>query len=207
MNGVVSASMRQKGVSYKLNFGASLADIKSIAAAYEPDSKLATWLWHEDVREHKILATLLYPREAFTEELADAWAGDIHHQEIAEQYCANLVQHLAFAGNLAKRWVENEREYVKVAGFILYARLYTRGDEDLDVETMLNTAKETMDNGISRAQRAALLALKRYGRRGNTQAQAVLRHLQEYQHAESKEKQEFYDDLRFEFQYYNQELF
>ena len=35
MNGVVSQSMREKGLNYKLNFGVELPRIKSIAAAYE----------------------------------------------------------------------------------------------------------------------------------------------------------------------------
>lgn len=203
MNGVVSASMRQKGVHYKLNFGASLPDIREIAAAYEPDAELATRLWNEDVRELKILATLLYPREAFTQESADGWVREIRHLEIAEQYCANLAQHLPFAGSLAERWVKDEREYVQVSGFILYTRLYSGEGESPDAATLLDEAKKTLNKGVSRAQRVALSALKRYGRRGNTEAQAVLSHFQDYQLAESREKQEFYRDLKFEFEYYN----
>ena len=40
MNGVVSQSMREKGLNYKLNFGVELPRIKSIAAAYEKN-------WHK----------------------------------------------------------------------------------------------------------------------------------------------------------------
>jgi len=82
MNGIVSASMRQKGVHYKLNFGVSIPEIRNIAQSYEPNEELAKWLWNEDVREHKILATLLYPLEAFKEEMAATWVGDICYQEI-----------------------------------------------------------------------------------------------------------------------------
>ena len=35
MNGVVSQSMREKGLVYKLNFGVELPRIKGIAAGYE----------------------------------------------------------------------------------------------------------------------------------------------------------------------------
>ena len=35
MNGVVSPSMREKVLNYKLNFGVELTRIKSIASAYE----------------------------------------------------------------------------------------------------------------------------------------------------------------------------
>ena len=56
MNGVVSQSMREKGLNYKLNFGVELPRIKSIAAAYEKNHELAQTLWKEDIRECKILA-------------------------------------------------------------------------------------------------------------------------------------------------------
>ena len=56
MNGVVSQSMREKGLDYKLNFGVELPRIKSIAAAYEKSHDLAQALWKENIRECKILA-------------------------------------------------------------------------------------------------------------------------------------------------------
>ena len=55
MNGVVSQSMREKGLVYKLNFGVELPRIKGIAAGYEKDHSLAQALWKEDIRECKKL--------------------------------------------------------------------------------------------------------------------------------------------------------
>lgn len=203
MNGIVSASMRQKGVHYKLNFGVSIPEIRNIAQSYEPNEELAKWLWNEDVREHKILATLLYPREAFKEEMAETWVGDICYQEIAEQYCVNLLQYLPFSNKLAERWIGDEREFVKVCGFLLSARIYAKGGAILSSDNLLAEAKKVMDQGISSPQRAALLALKRYGRQSIKEAQEVLGYINEYQTAGSEEKLEFFNDLKFEFEYYN----
>ena len=47
MNGMVSQSMREKGMEYKLNFGIEYPRIKEIAAGYEPDHELAQALWKE----------------------------------------------------------------------------------------------------------------------------------------------------------------
>jgi len=66
MNGVVSESMREKGIGYRLNFGVSLPQIKEIASKLEKDSNLAIALWKEDVREYKMLAALLYPADEFS---------------------------------------------------------------------------------------------------------------------------------------------
>lgn len=58
MNGAVSASMRQKGLLYKLNFGVELPRLNQIAQGYAPNHALAAALWKEDIRECKILAAL-----------------------------------------------------------------------------------------------------------------------------------------------------
>ena len=73
MNGMVSQSMREKGMEYKLNFGIEYPRIKEIAAGYEPDHELAQALWKENIRECKILAGLLQPADTFYQEIADIW--------------------------------------------------------------------------------------------------------------------------------------
>ena len=84
MNGVVSSSMRDKGVDYKMNFGVDIPRIKEIAEKYEPSSVLANELWKLDVRELKILSTMLYPLDEFNKQKADEWANEIPNQEIRE---------------------------------------------------------------------------------------------------------------------------
>jgi hypothetical protein len=202
MNGITSASMRSKGITYKLNFGVALPEIKAIAADFTPDATLARWLWEQDVREHKILATLLFPPAEFSEQDADTWISEIRYPEIVEQFCTNLAQHLSFAPTLAERWIRAAHENTQVAGFLLYARLYSRGIRSLPPEPLLAEARKVMDGGVSRPQRAALLALKRYGRLSPELAASVLRCVADYQTADSPELREFYDDLRFEFAYY-----
>jgi 3-methyladenine DNA glycosylase AlkD len=61
MNGVASHSMREKGLDYKLNFGIELPRLKEISLRYEKNHSLAVEVWKENIRECKILATLLQP--------------------------------------------------------------------------------------------------------------------------------------------------
>ena len=49
MNGVVSQSMREKGLDYKLNFGIEVPRIKEIAAKYEKNHDLAQAMWKENI--------------------------------------------------------------------------------------------------------------------------------------------------------------
>ena len=73
MNGVLSQSLREKGIKYRLIFGVELPRLKGIAAGYEQNHDLAQALWKEDIRECKILAAYLQPAESFDAELADFW--------------------------------------------------------------------------------------------------------------------------------------
>ena len=73
MNGVISTSMREKGIVYKLNFGVPYPEIKEIARKHKPNGELAAALWKEDIREFKILATFLQPAEKLPLEEAKRW--------------------------------------------------------------------------------------------------------------------------------------
>ena len=101
MNGVISTSMRQKGMNYKLIFGVPIPEIKQIAKEYELEAGLAQALWEEDVREMKILATLLYPAKQLSFSEALQWAREIPYPEIAEQCCNNLFSEMEKASDLA----------------------------------------------------------------------------------------------------------
>lgn len=204
MNGVVSGSMREKGVSYKLNFGVSVPKIREIAQTYTPDPDLAEALWAEDVREMKIMATLLYPKELFTIEKARQWGSAVNNQEIAEQYCFNLLQELPYADILAAEWITEKEEFLQVTGFLLFARLCMK-EHDLRQEhitLLVHEAKKILDNGLPRIQRSALLALKRFGRQSAEQRKIVLETISDYENAASPEKQEYYADVKFELDYY-----
>ena len=41
MNGIVSTSMREKGMDYRINFGLTLPLIRNIAESYTPNAELA----------------------------------------------------------------------------------------------------------------------------------------------------------------------
>ena len=87
MNGVTATSMREKGLRYKLNFGVSYPEIKTIAQQHEPSTPLAHALWATDCRELKILATLLQPPHEFPLSEALRWIEEAPYPEIVEFLC------------------------------------------------------------------------------------------------------------------------
>lgn len=175
MNGAASQSMRESGLDYRLNFGVELPRLKTIAARFGKNHDLAQALWKEDIRETKILATLLQPVETFYPEIADIWAESIRFGELAELACMNLFQHLPYAPRKAFEWMARDEEHVQQCGFLLAARLLMKGCElnPQGTDELTDQALAAIASPSARLRRAAALALKKYAAQNNAQAQHV----------------------------------
>ena len=177
MNGVVSQSMREKGLVYKLNFGVELPRIKGIAAGYEKDHSLAQALWKEDIRECKILAGLLQPVESFLPEIADIWVEDIRNIEIAELTTMNLFQHLPYAPAKSFHWIASEDEYTQVCGFLTIARLLMKKGDMTERASgeLLDQAICAVHSDSYHVRNAALLVIRKYMQHSEEHAFQVCR--------------------------------
>ena len=129
MDGAVAKSMRDKGLEYKLNWGATLPRLKEQAAEIGKNYELAIALWKEDVRECKILATMIMPAEKMLPEVCDIWMEQVPSQEMAEQVAFNLCQYLPYAPEKAFQWIASDKEYDQLCGFHVLTRLFMNGQE------------------------------------------------------------------------------
>lgn len=202
MNGVASTSMRQRGLTYKVNFGLNIQQIKDLSSRYQPDAALAATLWKEDTRELKILATLLYPVKDFNEEMANSWVTEIPNQEIREQVCLNLFQNLSYANQLALAWANSENEDIRASGYWLLTRLFlTKSANTISTNVFSFILEDAITNNTF-IRNAALLALKQIGRQSREQANWILNKLSIYKEDANLINQEAYNSLNFEFEYY-----
>lgn len=215
MNGVISTSMRQKGMNYKLIFGVPIPEIKHIAASHEPDAELARALWKEDVREMKILATLLFPAGSMTQEEALVWMREIPYPEIAEQCCNNLFPTVEQPDQLALKFLADKKSpFGRMCGFLLWAQLFKKNlaVEKSRVEAFLVECTCTMHPDVEagatesswQEKQAAVQALKFFGRLSPVNAQDALSVIAEDGQPETEELKAYYDDLQFEFAYYEE---
>ena len=143
MNGMASSSMRNAGLGYHVNFGIELPRLQAIAREFHPDHELAQELWKEDVRESKIVATLLQPVTTFYPEIADIWVESISTAEMAGIVSVNLFQHLPYALPKAFQWMASEGEFVQMCGYHTIIRLM-RKEELPD-----RLAEELVDHALS----------------------------------------------------------
>lgn len=129
MDGATAQSMRNKGVDYHLNWGASQTMLREKAREIGKDHELAIALWKEDVRECKILATMVMPADTMEEDLVDLWMEQLRSQEIAEVLCLNLWQYLPFAPAKAYEWIASDESLRQLCGFHVLSRLFMNGQE------------------------------------------------------------------------------
>lgn len=179
MNGMVSQSMREKGMEYKLIFGIEYPRIKEIAAGYEPDHELAQALWKENIRECKILAGLLQPADTFYPEIADIWIEGMDYPELAEYTVMNLFQRLPYASEVVFRWMADEREMFQLCGFLLMARLLMKGEklnERAEAE-FLDQACTAVEGDCGPVQKAASVALRKYAHQSRENKRTVSKQL------------------------------
>ena len=94
MNGPVSASLREKGLNYRVIYGIEWNRLNDIAVSIGKNAELAGALWKEDIRECRLLAGLVQPADKFPEDLAEIWIESMHYPEEAQYTTLSLFQHL-----------------------------------------------------------------------------------------------------------------
>lgn len=126
MNGVASSSMRDKGLEYKINWGIPVTRLRDMAAQYAPSVALAERLWESDVRECKILATMLMPAERFSEPMALSWLSACNNQEMVEMLVFNLVQNMPGVETFVVSLLHSDEPNASLAALHLVSRLVAR---------------------------------------------------------------------------------
>ena len=165
MNGILSQSLREKGLKYRLIFGVELPRLREIAAGYEPNHELAQALWKEDIRECKILAAYLQPTETFYPEIADIWMEQIPKSELAEYVCMALFRRLPYASQKAFEWMASNERMTIYTGFRLMGHLFAILGTEMNERSLhefIDQAQTIMQGDDMLLKQAAQSALERY---------------------------------------------
>lgn len=164
MDGAVAQSMRQKGVSYNLNWGATLPRLREKAAELTPSYDLALALWKENVRECKILATMLMPPEEILPEVVDIWMEQTTTQEIAEQAAMNLYWRLPYAAEKAYQWMASDNTLYQLCGFHVMSRLFMNGQEpnERGINEFIDQAIAALQGDDIPVRKAAMNSLQHF---------------------------------------------
>ena len=178
MDGSVAQSMRDKGLNYHLNWGATLPRLKAkaeeIKAMFNVSClmfnvyDLAIALWKENIRECKILATMLMPPEKMLSEVCDIWMEQMPSQEIAEQAAFNLWQYLPYAPEKAYQWIASDQEYYQLCGFHILSRLFMNGQEpnERGINEYIDQALSALQGPYMSVRKAAMQSMVHFAELG-----------------------------------------
>ena len=178
MDGMVAASMRNKGANYKLNWGATLPRLRDKAEELKQmfnvsclmfnQYDLAIALWKENVRECKILATMLMPADKMLPEVVDIWMEQTDSQEIAEQASFNLYQYLPYAADKAYTWMASDKELYQLCGFHILSRLFMNKQEpnERGINEFIDQALAALEGDSLMVKKAAMNAMIRFAELG-----------------------------------------
>ena len=164
MDGSVAQSMRDKGVDYHLNWGVTLPRLREKADEIGKNYDLAIALWKENVRECKILATMIMPPDVILPEVVDIWMEQTETVEIAEQASMNLYQYLPYAPMKAFEWMASDKDLYQLCGFHVLSRLFMNGQEpnERGINEFLDQAQVALQSQNVTVRKAALNSLNRF---------------------------------------------
>jgi len=168
MDGAVAQSMRSKGVDYKLNWGATLPRLREKADEIGKNYNLAIALWKENVRECKILATMIMPADTVLPEVIDIWMEQVPTQEIAEQAAFNLFQYLPYAPEKAYTWMASDKEFYQLCGFHILSRLFMNKQEpnERGINEFIDQAIAALQGSSMSVKKAAMTCMFRFSELG-----------------------------------------
>lgn len=179
MNGVVSSSMREKGLNYRVNFGVDLPRLRSLAEEFPHTPELAIALWKEDIRECRLLAAMLYPAECFEADLAEVWIEQMRYAEEAECTVMHLFCRMKEASQKVFEWIAHEGPMFRLCGWLLLGRLVTMGfslsDRDMDeVFDHMEPALKEENRHIVLAAQKTLVKLMELSEEAERRGEALL---------------------------------
>ena len=168
MDGSIAQSMRDKGIDYHLNWGATLPRLREKADGIGKNYDLAIALWKENVRECKILATMIMPPDIVLPEVIDIWMEQVPTQEIAEQAVYNLYQYLPYAPEKAYTWIACDKELYQLCGFHILSRLFMNGQEpnERGINEYIDQALAALQGESLAVRKAAMASMQRFAELG-----------------------------------------
>lgn len=151
MNGIASKAMRDAGMPYHVIWGIELPRLQDIATRYPHDRHLAQQLWNENVRESRLLAIMLTPKEQFLPEVAEIWAQELKTAEEASHMAMQLIYPQKWATTFAFEQIARGQYLPSLCGWLTLCRILRQGGT-----LMPRSRQELLDHASSTASDAPL---------------------------------------------------
>jgi 3-methyladenine DNA glycosylase AlkD len=174
MNGTTVELMKKSGINYDKNYGVSILDLRKIAAQYEQNSDLANRLWHLNIRETRILATMLMPSKTFSFSDLIQWLDAINQIELIEQLSMNLLSKKENTTEITLNLLKQKDRWKSITAFVLVARVWMNFEMN-EVKTFMRAALKQVDSNDYLMYKTLAIAAGRLSRKSKTTAENIIK--------------------------------
>lgn len=175
MNGEVVESMRQANIIYKVNYGVTIPELQQIAQPYKGNHDLALRLFEDDIRECKIIASMIDDPAKVTGDQIDKWSDQFDNVEMVEHVCSNLFWKSDFALPRSAEWCLEEDSLMQKAGLLIAGRRASdKSIKDSIFEPYIRMVENIVETEDELITNAALFTLREIAKRSESLKKLVI---------------------------------
>lgn len=161
------AGMARFGIDTEKALGVSMPNIRAIGKTVVRNHSLAIELWHSEIHEARILASLVdIPSEVSARQMG-AWAADFNSWDLCDQVCGNLFDRASEAETMIRKWADDNREFVRRAAFatIAWRAVHLKNEPDDTFLAYLPFIEAASVDNRNFVKKAVNWALRQIGKR------------------------------------------
>lgn len=161
--------MKRYGAGGKKSLGVSMPDIRRIGKEIGKNHQLAIGLWQSGIHEARILASIVAEPEKVTKRLMQEWVEDFDSWDVCDQVCGNLFDRTPYYYEMALKWSEDDREFVKRAAFAImaWAAVHNKENNNDHFIEFLKIIKRESTDDRNYVRKAVNWALRQIGKSRN----------------------------------------
>ena len=183
--------MARFGIRPAQALGISIPILWKKAKEIGRNQALAVALWVSGIHGARILASMIAEPQLVSAELMEEWVNDFDAWDVCDQVCGNLFDKTPYAYQKATEWCQQEKEFVRRAGFVMMAELAVHDKQASDEAFMqfFPLIKHYADDERNFVKKAVNWALRQIGKRNSHLRALALECAYEIQHMDSKTAQ------------------
>lgn len=180
--------MARYGINPKNNLGISIYELRPLAKEIGTNHQLALKLWDSKIHDARLLACFIDDPEKVTSDQMDAWANDFDSWDICDQACTSLFDLSPLAYEKVYKWADNDKEFVKRAGFSLIAGLAVHDKKASDEKfiSFFEIIKKQSTDDRNYVKKAVNWALRNIGKRNKNLNKKAMQTAKEIKKIDSK---------------------
>ncbi len=183
--------MARFGIRPAQALGISIPTLRKMAKEIGRNQALAVALWDSGIHETRILASMIAEPQLVSTELMEEWVNDFDSWDVCDQVCGNLFDKTPYVYQKATEWCQQEKEFVRRAGFVMMAELAVHDKQAPDEAFMqfFPLIKHYANDKRNFVKKAVNWALRQIGKRNSHLRALALECVYEIQHMDSKTAQ------------------